>query len=296
MAHRIPLLALLLVATACSGSDGTAPDASSPLSLLGSGPKHVDCDTLEADAIDPAAAEALAKTIQLWHDAKILAAVDAQPELVCARLTLDTLPPSAWRIWNRKRVVEEVGVAGFVAARRQQTEELLAALFERGAPHGRVLGLAARYGREDLVAWLLEQGVDPDSGDALIEAAAAGQLRAVEALLEAGTDPDQLPSPGSVFDDGDPTPLFFAIYTRRRDVAETLLDAWADAEHETEWGREDDPASILDWAIFMQMWPLAQRLVEEGADPHDLERVQWVALERAAFSFRMEPVLDAMGY
>jgi hypothetical protein len=292
----IPALLLLLLLAACSGGDGGSSDGSSPLAAWTSGPKHVDCAEIGPDTIDAGEAAELARRIQRWHAAKVLEYVDAHPELVCARLGLDMLPPFAWRSWNRSRVVEEVGVAGFVAVRTERPQELLGALFERGAPHGRVLGLAARFGRDALVPWLLEQGVDPASGDALIEAAAAGRLRVVEALLAAGADPDQRPSRGSVLDDGDPTPLFFAIYTRRRDVAQTLLDAGADAEHETTWGRPGHPATLLEWAIFMKLWPLTQRLVEEGADPDDLPRDEQVKLARAARAFHLKPVLAAMGF
>ena len=213
---------------------------------------------------------------------------------MCARLTLDMLPPAAWKIWHRERVVEEVGVASYVAVRRDAPEALLTALFERGAPRGRVLGLAARSGRDRLVVWLLEQGVDPASGDALVEAAAAERLRSIEALLAAGADPDQRPSAGSLLDDDGPTPLFFAIYGRRPDIANVLLDAGADGDLETRFDHPDRSVTLLEWATIKQLWPLTERLVEAGADPDALSSPERDRLSRAARAFGFEKVIAAL--
>jgi hypothetical protein len=282
------VLCLAAVCAVAGGCDGDAGRRSAPA--------RVDCAALAPDSVPKSDAEELARVIQLQGEAKILEHVDAHPELVCARLTLETLPPNGWKSWRRARVSEEVGVAGFVAVRRDRPEALLAALFQRGAPHGRVLGLAARSGRDALVAWLLRQGVDPGSGDALVEAAAAEGLPAVEALLAAGVDPDQRPSAGSLLDDGSPTPLFFAIYTRRPDIASALLDAGASADAVTAWGRPGDGATLLEWAVFMRLWPLTAGLIEAGADPGALPYDVRRELERAARSYGLRTVLAALGF
>ncbi len=294
MIRRIPFILLLLwLVSACSDSKSSKP----VVDTEASGPVHVNCDELDPDAINAEAVEQLERTIELWHDAVILEHVDAQPELVCARITLSLLTPASWRSWwpNKKRIVEEVGVAGYIVLRRVQrvqSQALLTALFERGAPHGRVLGLAARQGHHQLMAWLIEQGVDPTSGNALIEAAAAENLRPVETLLAAGVDPNQQPSPGSLFDDCSPTPLYFAIESRRRDIVNALLDAGAWANFETCFNRMENH-TLLERAVVMRLWPLTERLVEEGADPYNMPQDEQNQLNRAAKAFRLENVITA---
>ncbi|MDJ0848006.1 MAG: ankyrin repeat domain-containing protein [Myxococcota bacterium] len=276
---------LLMLATACSG--GNEPPAHV-------GPVRVDCSTVPPGAISAADADALARTIELWHDAKLLEHIDARPELVCARLTLRAPLPRAWRSWQRKPVAEEVGVAGYVVARSGSPRNLLAELFARGAPHGRVLGLAARRGFDEVMVWLLEQGVDPRSGDALLEAAAAAELPVLKVLIEAGVHPDQEPSAGSVFDQDRPTPLFFALTNRRRDIVEVLLDVYADADRATRFGGRERAISYLEVAIDEELWQVVERLVEEGADAEGLPAAKRRQLRRAAEGFRMESVLAVL--
>ena len=286
MARHLACAAGLLLLAACSGGDDSA--------TARSGPRRVDCATVPPDAITAADAEAVARTIELWQDAKLLELIDARPELVCARLTLRAPLPAAWRVWRRQPPEEEVGVAGYVAARAGSPQDLLAELFARGAPHGRVLGFAARRGFHDLMAWLIEQGVDPKSGDALLEAAAAAELPAVKLLIDAGVHPDQEPSPGTLFDQDRPTPLFFALTTRRGDIAEVLLDVYADADRATRFGGQSRPVSYLEVAIDRQLWPLVERLVEEGADADELPAAKQRELRRAAEGFGMEEVLAVL--
>jgi ankyrin repeat protein len=128
------------------------------------------------------------------------------------------------------------------------------------------LHLAAREGRGEAVAVLLEAGSDPAAltgtgVSPLHLAAAAGQVDAVRALIEHGADVDLRDTTHGR------TPLIFATAANRIDAMEVLLAAGADVSLATR---------VLDYVEFArqdsEQRQTRQRIKEAGKPPEEQER------------------------
>lgn len=119
---------------------------------------------------------------------------------------------------------------------------------------------AAGLGRPAAVAWLVEQGADPNAGGAgepppIVNAAVRGYTGTVICLLEKGATID------AVHDGA--TPLLAAIRYDQEETALALLDRDAGRMNP---GPHD--ASLLAEAVEMKMGALARRMLRRGSDPN----------------------------
>lgn len=104
---------------------------------------------------------------------------------------------------------------------------------------------AARAGEHELVAALIEAGVDPetrsdDGHTALTLAAYAGQLEAVDGLLVAGADPNTADARGN-------TPLMGAIFRGEEAIVQRLL---ADPRTEVDARNAAGQTAVMFAAMF----------------------------------------------
>jgi ankyrin repeat protein len=176
--------------------------------------------------------------------------VDEDPSLASAR-DGSGLPAVLLALFNQQQEAAdallsadpELGVLEAAAVgRADRVRELVeadeAALEERTPEGFSPLGLAAFFGRPEVVRYLLEAGVDADD-DAenqfgvrpVNAAAAAHDHESMKLLLEAGADPDAQQKGGF-------TPLHEAAHTDDVEMARLLLDAGADASIEADDGRD----------------------------------------------------------
>jgi uncharacterized protein len=176
--------------------------------------------------------------------------VDEDPALASAR-DGSGLPVVLLALFNQQREAAdallaadpELGVLEAAAVgRADRVRELVEAdetALEERTPEGfSPLGLAAFFGRPEVVRYLLEAGVDADD-DAenrfgvrpVNAAAAAHDHESMKLLLEAGADPDAQQKGGF-------TPLHEAAHTDDVQMARLLLDAGADPSIETDDGRD----------------------------------------------------------
>jgi len=176
--------------------------------------------------------------------------VDEDPSLASAR-DGSGLPVVLLALFNQQQEAAdallsadpELGVLEAAAVgRADRVRELVEAdetALEERTPEGfSPLGLAAFFGRPEVVRYLLEAGVDADD-DAenqfgvrpVNAAAAAHDHESMKLLLEAGADPDAQQKGGF-------TPLHEAAHTDDVEMARLLLDAGADASIEADDGRD----------------------------------------------------------
>lgn len=132
-----------------------------------------------------------------------------------------------------------------------------------------LLQAAVRWGRLDVVRWLLDAGVDPDertrigsleeqistAGGPLMEAVHTGQLEAARLLLERGADPN-----AQVFTAGSPT---FAAYNGSRFVAGRREPDPAMVDLLVEHGGWIDAASVG----YLRQVEIARRMLAGELDP-----------------------------
>ena len=105
---------------------------------------------------------------------------------------------------------------------------------------------------------LIDEGVPidrigPEGGTPLITAVREGQLGAVTMLLNAGAEPSDLA-------------IQAALRHQRWDVLVTLVEAGGDANVRDTW----HDRSPLEWATINNDVALVRRLLENGADPNDV--------------------------
>lgn len=104
-----------------------------------------------------------------------------------------------------------------------------------------ILPLAASYGRDDIIACLLDEGVritprQPGTPTALHYAAAKGHISTMALLLARGAPVDAVDEYGK-------TPLIWAAETGQADAVRLLLDAGADPARRGAFGTAADAAA-----------------------------------------------------
>ena len=246
-----------------AGADAAAP------------PRRVDCA-----AIDPAGWTNLpvarfAKDLAIDTDAQVLRLLDLHPTLICATLHS-----------NR---IGDADVLSYAVEHRPHLETGLAALIERGATPDRALEVAARRGKSRAAEWLLAAGADADSGDALIEAAAAREHAIVRSLLAAGADPRRTLTEDSRLPHAGRTALHFAAEHGDVAIMTMLLDAGADPDAWNAWS-----GPPLEPALAAGQRGAVELLLERGAQPMLLSGPSRDRLRRLAKRWGRYEVLERL--
>ncbi|WP_367874881.1 ankyrin repeat domain-containing protein [Luteolibacter sp. Populi] len=127
-----------------------------------------------------------------------------------------------------------------------------------------LLSSAASAGQMRTMAFLIESGIDPNSGPFLSSAAGSGNLKAVEFLLAKGCDPGKPPNDVAINE---------AVKNGFHTIAEALLKAGGKATYVYRFAESSDGGQ----ATFMSMLHLAAKagdermckiLLDHGADPN----------------------------
>eukprot|EP01129_Flabellula_baltica_P013691 TRINITY_DN640_c0_g1_i1.p1 TRINITY_DN640_c0_g1~~TRINITY_DN640_c0_g1_i1.p1 ORF type:complete len:420 (-),score=125.36 TRINITY_DN640_c0_g1_i1:952-2211(-) len=142
-----------------------------------------------------------------------------------------------------------------------------------------VLHYAARYGRCDIVEYLVEQGADlnwisNDGKTPLFWAVEGNKHKAVQILLDAGAD-------YSIGDVKGCTPLHKACRMGSLAMAKLFTEAGADINAKE--AEALDKSSVLQEAVFGKNIQLIRYLIEQGADIGYRNKKGLTALHRAVF-------------
>lgn len=238
-----PLLAAVVVLACSCGGEPEAPPVAAPGAL--------DCTVIEVDAISPFLVDDFQRDLAIHTPKRVTELLDATPELICTTLTSSRHG--------------DLPVIAYAAAHRPDAELIFPLLIESGADARDALPICAHLGKSRIVAWLLERGVDPGHGDALILAAAAKEVRLVETLLEAGANPSRAAAGGPWLGHAEQTALHHAARHGVPELLAALLEAGADVDALDALQRPP-----LSDAIEANQVRSIRALFEHGASPHRL--------------------------
>ena len=140
-----------------------------------------------------------------------------------------------------------------------------------------VIMKATYYGKKDVVAALLESGVELD----VFEAAATGRTERLLELIEND------PSLANAYSSDGFTPLGFAVFFAQLEVAGALLNAGADVNLPS---RESMKVTPLASAAAAKQTEIARLLIEHGADVNARAASGHIPLHEAAGNGNVELV------
>jgi ankyrin repeat protein len=138
------------------------------------------------------------------------------------------------------------------------------------------LHIAAHHGKSEIVALLIENGIDINAKaernwNALHIAADCGQADVARLLLASGADINAKESGTGA------TPLMDAAYRGRDDIVRILLDAGADVN-----AKRFDGGTALTLAALNDKTEIVRMLLDAGADRSARDNLGWTALDLAA--------------
>ncbi len=263
--HRLATLGLIAVSLACTAG-GEAPGEAAV-------PYAVDCAHADTTALSVFAIDEFRRDLAIDTESRIAEHLDRFPELICQELTSD-----------RHGVLSPIA---FAAGHRPDAHLLFPLLIERGAQARDALPVAVWRGDSRVVPWLLEQGVDPDTGSALVLAAAQRDVGMVRRLLEAGADPSRPIAENNWIREDGRSALHHAAASGIAEMLRALLDAGADANATDHAGRT--PLAV---AIRSGKPGPVRLLFDGGAAPTRMRREEVTQLHRLAKRYRMQDIVD----
>ncbi len=262
--YFVALLGLIAASIACSAGETTPQEAL---------PIRVDCAQAETEGLSVFAIDEFRRDLAINTDPRVAEHLDRFPELICRELTSDrygTLSPIA-----------------YAAGHRPDAHLIFPLLIERGAQAADALPIAAWRGDSRVVPWLLEHGVDPDIGSAMVLAAAQNDVRMVQRLLEAGADPSRPIADNNWIKNDGRSALHHAAASGIHEMLRSLLDAGADANATDHAGRT--PLAV---AVGRGKPGPVRLLFDRGAAPTRMRREEVTQLHRLAKRYQMQEIVD----
>jgi len=181
------------------------------------------------------------------------------------------------------------GVTPLMWATVRGNESIVAALLARDADPNLAEGgtafdytplyIAARDGRDEIAAILLDAGAEPQGTLAIHQSAGRGNAFLVDRMLQTGEDPDAQTPAGE-------TALGLAARNGHVSTVRLLLDKGADPNHSSDDGGTPLHAAAFDGHVSIVELPL-----DSGADPNARSESGWRPIHAAAYSGHAEVVL-----
>ena len=260
------LIVVLLLAGACRSDRSQT---------TGDGAAAADCATADTTGLSMFVRDPFQRDLAIDTPTRIMEHLDQHPALICLRFESShgSLP-----------------AIGYATAHRPDVAYIYPLLVERGADPADALPVAVYLGKTRALPWLLEHGVDPNSGDALVIAASEDRTRIVEQLLAAGADPNRRASVGPFVAEPGKTALHFAARHGRREMIEALISAGANVN--TPDARRNPP---LHEAVVKRDAATIRLLYDRGAVPSMLSPEDRDTLRELARRYGLDRLAAELG-